>query len=123
MVSASVPRSEHQLAVAQRFAITLTFENDSIATILYGSESASAVGKELIEAHCAGRSALLHDYRRLEIKGGGRSRLFRDRHQDKGHRAQLVALRRALDGIEVAGPNPLDTMAITLRALDAAGEA
>jgi predicted dehydrogenase/threonine dehydrogenase-like Zn-dependent dehydrogenase len=120
-VSASVPRSERRLAVAQRFAITLAFENDSIATILYGSESASAVGKELVEAHCAGRSAVLDDYRRLEIKGRGRSRVTRDRHHDKGHRAQLVALRRALDGIKVAGPNPLDTMAITLQALDAAG--
>jgi len=120
-VSASVPPSGHQLALAQRFAVTLVFENGSIATILYGSEAASAVGKELVEAHCAGRSALLDDYRRLVLKGAGRRRTIRNRHQDKGHRAQFVALRRALEGIEVEGPNPLDTTAVTLRALDVAG--
>jgi predicted dehydrogenase/threonine dehydrogenase-like Zn-dependent dehydrogenase len=119
--SASVPRSGRQLAFAQRFSITLTFPNESIATILYGSESAPGVSKELVEAHSAGRSATLDDYKRLELRGPNRRRLLRDRRQDKGHHAQFVAFRRVLSGEPASEPDPLDTMAVTLQALVVAG--
>lgn len=122
-VSASVPQSSHQLALTQRFAITLTFPHESIATILYGSESASGIDKEYIEVHSSGASAILHDFNGLELRGRGRDRSMRDRRQDKGHRAQMVAFRRALDGEPLGGPSPLDTMAVTLRALASAGGA
>jgi predicted dehydrogenase/threonine dehydrogenase-like Zn-dependent dehydrogenase len=120
-VSASVPQSADQLALAQRFSITLTFPNESIATITYGSESAPSIEKEYLEAHSAGVSATLHDFQRLELRGRGRDRPLRDRGRDKGHRAQMLAFRRALDGELPGGPDPLDTMAVTLRALAAAG--
>jgi len=120
-VSASVPRSAQQLGLTQRFTITLTFASESIATIVYGSESAAGVSKELVEAHSAGRSAFLDDYRRLDLKGGGRNRVVRDRRQDKGHRGEFLAFRKALNGQPAAGPDPLETMAITLRALESAG--
>lgn len=120
-ISASVPDGHEPLALAQRFSVTLSFPNHSLATILYGSESASGIGKELVEAHSAGRSATLDDYRRLELRGPGRPRTVRDRRQDKGHRAQLIAFRSRL----VEGPptevSPLDTMRVTLNALDSAG--
>jgi predicted dehydrogenase len=122
-VQASVPHSAQQLALAQRFVVTLTFPNESIATILYGSESASSLGKELVEAHCGGRSGVLDDFKRLELSGGARARTIRSRNQDKGHRAQFVAFRQALEGAPPSGPDPLDTMAVTLRALAAAGGA
>ena len=119
-VSASVPEERLQLALAQRFSITLGFPNGSIATILYGSESASGLGKERVEAHSAGSSAILDDFRRLNLRGTGRSRTRRDRGQDKGHRAQMRAFRRALDGEAVNEPDPLDTMRVTLQALASA---
>ncbi len=120
-VSAVVPARGERLAEAQRFVITLTFPGDSVASIVYGSESAASVPKELVEAHCAGRSALLHDFRALELHGSGRPRTRRDRAQDKGHRAQFVALRERLAGLAAPGPDPLDTMEVTLAALAAAG--
>ena len=51
----------------------LTFAGGSVATIVYGSEADSAYPKELVEAHSAGRSAVLDDYRSLELRGSGRS--------------------------------------------------
>ena len=82
--------------------VTMTFRNGSVATIAYGSESAPGVEKELVEAHCAGRSAMLHDFRRLELRNSSRTRVLRTRRQDKGHCAQALALRRALDGLTLA---------------------
>lgn len=42
-------------------------------------------------AHCAGRSAVLDDYRRLGLQGG-KHRVLRDRAQDRVHCAQFVSL-------------------------------
>ena len=107
---------------AQRFSVVLGFAEGSVATIAYGSEAAPSVPKECVEAHSQERSASLYDYRRLELKRGRRTKVARARERDKGHLAQLTALRHALAGGRVAGPDPLDTMQVTLRALDAAGD-
>jgi predicted dehydrogenase len=116
-VAAAVPRSGAAVALEQRFAITLTFAGGSIANIFYGSEADSRFPKELVEAHCAARSAVLDDYKSLELQGGSRARTINHRTQDKGHRAQFAAFRRALDGDPGSRPDPLDTMAVTLQAL------
>ena len=122
-VVASVPDGPEVALAAQRFSISLAFPGGSLATILYGSESTPALGKEYIEAHSGGKSAILSDFRRLELLDRGRARTVSDRRQDKGHRAQMVAFRRALEGEPGSGPHPLDTMAVTLRAAAAAREA
>jgi predicted dehydrogenase len=119
-VHASIPRSDDQLMVAQRFVVTLTFPGGSIATILYGSESAAGLGKELIEAHSGGRSAKLDDYHKLELRGAGRRSTMRDRTGDKGHRSQFEAFKRTLDGGSQDTPSALDTMAVTFAALASA---
>jgi predicted dehydrogenase len=116
-VAAAVPRSGASVALEQRFAITLTFAGGSIATIFYGSEADTGFPKEVVEAHSTGRSAVLDDYKSLELRGDGRSRTINDRRQDKGHGAQFYAFRRRLDGAPATGPDPLDTMAVTLEAL------
>ena len=85
--------------------------------ILYSSESAPGIQKELIEAHSAARSAVIEDFRLLRLYGPSRTRIVRGRAQDKGHRAQFIALRQALEGVPLGGPDPLDTMAVTIHAL------
>jgi hypothetical protein len=118
-VLASVPATSGPLALSQRFVITLTFANESIATILYGSESAAGVNKELVEVHGAGRSGRLDDYRRLDLYGSERRRTVRSRTIDKGHRPQFGAFRRLLDGEPLPGPSALDTMEVTIHAAEA----
>ena len=98
----------------------MTFANNSVATILYGSESAPSVEKELIEAHAGARSAIIHDYRRLELRGERRARVVRHSGQDKGHREQFLAFRRLIEAEKHEEPHPLDTMAMTLQALASA---
>jgi predicted dehydrogenase/threonine dehydrogenase-like Zn-dependent dehydrogenase len=119
-IRTSVPASPSEVQRSPRFAITLTFPGQSIATILYGSESSSRIGKELIEVHSAGKSATLSDYRRLELRGDGPRKTLRNGKADKGHAAQFSAFRRAMDGHDAGGPSPLDTMETTLRAFEAA---
>ncbi len=117
-IQASIPAQTGRLVASQRFAVTLTFANESIATILYGSESAPGVGKEFVEAHGGGRTGRLDDYRRLDLDGRGRTKTLRDRGADKGHTAQFHAFRRVLEGQPQTGPSPLDTMEMTLRAFE-----
>ena len=50
---------------------------------------------------------MLEDFRRLRLYGPGRTRIVRRRDQDKGHRAQFIALRNALMGTLSRAPIPL----------------
>jgi predicted dehydrogenase len=115
------PERGQPLAAAQSFVVTLSFASGSVASILYSSRGATSVGKEYVEAHCAGRSAILDDFRSLRLAGDGRTRRSSQRSRDKGHRAQFVAFRQAVDGnASYEPPDPLATMAATLAALRAA---
>ncbi len=112
---------DQPLAAAASFAVSLTFADGTLAAILYSSHGAPSAGKEYVEAHSAGRSAILDDFRSLRIFGKGRARRAGNRSRDKGHRAQLVAFRDGLDGgTAFEPPDPLATMGVTLAALRAA---
>lgn len=119
----AVASGTEQLALSHRFTVALGFDDGSLATILYASESARTMGKELVEAHSGGRSAVLDDFKRLELTGGGRKRVLRERGQDKGHCGQFAAFREAIVRGDpgLVGPGPLETMAITFKALAEAG--
>jgi predicted dehydrogenase/threonine dehydrogenase-like Zn-dependent dehydrogenase len=109
------------LQSAQSFTVALDFPDGSVATILYGAGGAPGLGKEYVEVHAGGRSAILDDFRRLTLHGSGRAERVRDRGGDKGHAAQLERLREQLRG-EAPPPDPdhLDSMAVTLAALRSA---
>jgi predicted dehydrogenase/threonine dehydrogenase-like Zn-dependent dehydrogenase len=120
-VSATLgPDQGRRLASAQSFTVTLGFADGSLAAIVYAADGAQAVGKEYVEAHAGGRSGVLDDFRLLKLLGPG-ARTLRERRRDKGHRAQLLALRRALEEGAQPLPDPLDSMAATLAALRSAG--
>ena len=120
-VSCGVGSSQRRaLASAQSFAVTLEWADGSLAQILYGAGGATRLPKEYVEAHAGGRSAILDDFRSIELHGAGRPERKKGA-QDKGHRKQLEAFRSHLEwGDAPEGPSPLDTMAVTLAALRAA---
>ena len=114
------PDPGRPLAAAQRFSIGLEFADGSLATIAYLASGASDVGKEYVEAHAGGRSAVLDDFRSLDLYGAGKDR-SRGRTQDKGHDEQFRRLHAQLNGGEAPeGPDPLGTMAVTFAALRSA---
>lgn len=115
------PELGRPLAGARSFSAVLDFPGGTRATIVYAADGASALGKEYVEAHSGGRSAVLDDFRSLKLYGPGRPRSRSSRSADKGHFAQFEALRRWVDGTaEPAGPDALDSMAATLAALQSA---
>jgi predicted dehydrogenase/threonine dehydrogenase-like Zn-dependent dehydrogenase len=131
VLCSAAPEPDRPLQAAQRFAVTLTFADGSIATINYGDTAASGVPKETVELHGGGVSAVIEDFKKLTVVRGRSRQSPRARAQDKGHQRQFEAMRRHLAGATGNGkpdasgatlllPDPLDTMAATLTALEAA---
>jgi predicted dehydrogenase/threonine dehydrogenase-like Zn-dependent dehydrogenase len=114
------PLANETAQTAQRFAISMGFADGSLASVLYTDEGAQGLEKEQIEVHSGGRSAVLHDFRRLELFAGRSREEVKARGQDKGHRAQFVYLHACLAGkAKLDGLDPLGSMGVTLSALTA----
>ena len=76
---------------------SLLFENGSEGTISYLANGDRAFSKERIEVFGGGSTAVLEDFRRLELVRGGRKQTTRSRwHQDKGHRDQWDAFAQSV---------------------------
>lgn len=117
------PLPNETVQTAQRFSMSLEYPDASLATIVYTDGGASGLGKERIEAHAGGRSAILDDFRALDLHDGTKHRRIRSRSQDKGHRRQFVRLRATLEGrCPASRLDPLRSMAATLAALQTAGD-
>lgn len=73
-------------------SVTLEFEDGSAGTILYAANGDPACPKERLEVFGEGKTAVLNDFRQLELFQDGRKRTERSRlRQDKGHGAQWAA--------------------------------
>lgn len=84
-------------AARDSMVMMLSYGNGSVATITYVSTGDKAVGKERIEAHAGGRSAVLDDFQQLDTYAAGRKRSEKSRFgQDKGHRAECAAFVQAI---------------------------
>jgi len=121
-VTCAIEPGARSIASARTFSITLAYPDGSVGSILYATGGAPGVRKELVEAHRDGRSAILDDFRGLSLFDGRRRKRSRGRGQDKGHDAQMAAMRDLLTGgadwSEME--DPLDSMTLTFAAVRAA---
>lgn len=79
--------------------ISLRMANGSLATIVYLANGDRAFSKERIEVFGGGSSAVLEDFRRLELVRNGKKTVVQSRlRQDKGHRAEWAAFERTVRG-------------------------
>ncbi len=86
-------------------SMTFEFPDGSVGVVDYLANGYRALPKERIEVFAGGRSAVLDDFRRLELYHRGRREVFRSRlRQDKGHRAEWDAFARA---VAAGGPPPI----------------
>ena len=82
-------------------SINLQFADGSIGTIAYFANGARSLEKEYVEVYQAGRTAILRDFRQLEIHGSGKVAKKKRFTQDKGQAAMIAAF---LDRIRQGGP-------------------
>lgn len=113
-----LPEPGGSLAAAQRFSVAMSFPDGSLATVIYGVGGADRVGKEYVEAHAGGRTAVLDDFRHVRLYEGAGACVTASGKPDKGHDMQCDALMRYLrHGAHAdTSPAPLDTMSISLMA-------
>jgi predicted dehydrogenase/NADPH:quinone reductase-like Zn-dependent oxidoreductase len=101
--------SELPVQARDSVAISLTFADDSIGTILYVADGAPKVPKERVEGYAADRTGVLDDYRSLDLLGPTGTRKSRVRQQDKGHLDEVAAFLQSIERGEP--PVPLDEVA------------
>ena len=75
--------------------VTLRFADRSVASLMYASAGSPRVPKERVEGFCGTRTAMLDNYRALELYRSGRHDRRRSRTQDKGHRQEIAAFLHA----------------------------
>jgi polar amino acid transport system substrate-binding protein len=106
-VNGSLPVSVHAVSMDDpdnlndTLSISLGFEKGSIGTILYVANGSKALHKEFVEIHAHGTTAVLRDFRELEIYGNGKPFRRKLISQDKGQRAEV---RDFIDAVKRGEP-------------------
>jgi polar amino acid transport system substrate-binding protein len=77
-------------------AIQLTYSNGSIGTILYVSDGSTRVPKERIEVFAGNRTAILDDYRALQLFEPAGKHEASEKRQEKGHQQEVESFLRAV---------------------------
>jgi predicted dehydrogenase len=89
-------------------AVTLAFEDRSVATITYVSDGSGKLGKERLELFSGSETAVLDDYQSATFYTPEGINATKPAAQDKGHRAEIVAF---LEGVRSGRPPiPLDDL-------------
>lgn len=106
-------------------AVTLTFEDGSIANLLYLANGDPAVPKEYFEVFCEGGVARLEDFVTLELTKGRKSKKHKS-SRDKGHNREITLTLEAMASGGSA-PIPIDeifeVMCATFAVSDALAQA
>jgi len=102
------PSGRNDLALGENFVLSCRYEDGSIATLTYTSLGHSEAGKERLEAHWDGITALIEDFRGLQVLGR-RGRKTARPDSDKGHRELL---RRFVEHAAGNCPEPIPTAEI-----------
>src|ERR1039457_5528110 len=71
--------------------VTVGFGDGSLCSIAYVASGDASAGKERLEVMGDGASAVLEDFRMLELRRAGKRRVIRKLMQDKGHAAEMQA--------------------------------
>ncbi len=95
----AVPQPGRPIECSDSFTAHIRFEN-AVGALVYSGGGDPKLPKERLEAFGGGASAVLSDFRTLEVFRGGKRRSWKSA-QDKGHRAEIAHFLAAVRG-EVA---------------------
>jgi predicted dehydrogenase/threonine dehydrogenase-like Zn-dependent dehydrogenase len=79
-------------------AVSLSFADGSLATIVYTALGDTSYSKERFECFAGGTVAVIDNFLSLALTEGGRTRTEKGLGQDKGHRAELQAFVAGVAG-------------------------
>lgn len=109
------------LSASDNVVVSLAFANGSVASITYVASGSRAMSKEYVEVFAGGRSAVIDDFRRVQLFSGDSSaRTEKLGTQDKG---QASMVKEWLDGLRsgvpcVDSPTLLAVSAATILAVE-----
>ncbi len=83
-------------------SVNMAFKNGSVASLSYVATGNKGLEKEYLEVHGSGVSAVLHDFKQLDIFANGK-KTFKST-QDKGHKQEVAAF---LDAVEKGKHPPI----------------
>ena len=114
VAAAAVDEVSLPLQARDNVVINAAFGNGSVGTIVYAAAGSPAIAKERLEVFAGDRTAILDDYRALELYGDEQPRRRTTRAQEKGHREEVQAF---LDAVRTGTmPVPLEQLANVSRA-------
>jgi predicted dehydrogenase len=102
--AAAIDEPSLPLQARDSVVVNVMLGDGSVGTISYVAAGSAALPKERLEVFAGERTAILDDYRSLELYGGGDMRKQESRQQDKGHRDEIRAF---LEGLR-EGVSPVD---------------
>jgi predicted dehydrogenase len=91
------PQSGRPLQCTDSIVATLQFASGAVGALVYAGTGDPHLPKERIEVFGGGVSAVLDDFRRLELYRGGKRHVVK-KAQDKGHRAEIACFLDAVAG-------------------------
>jgi predicted dehydrogenase/threonine dehydrogenase-like Zn-dependent dehydrogenase len=103
VAAAAVDEPSLPVQARDNVVVSVTLDDGSIGTIVYVAAGSAAVPKERIEVFASARTAILDDYKRLELYAEGRKGKEVSRRQDKGHYVEVQAFLHAI----AAGTTPV----------------
>jgi predicted dehydrogenase/threonine dehydrogenase-like Zn-dependent dehydrogenase len=83
------PRSAHY-ARNDNFIATLRFADGSVASLTYAALGSTNYAKETADLHVDGKTAVMHDYTKLDVYGDG-TKPLRSASPEKGFKSELIA--------------------------------
>jgi len=110
--ASAIPNPQHSPDVV---AINVEFADGSVGSLCYYANGSKAVEKEYIEVHSFGTTAILRDFKTLEIGGGGSVKKTALRTPDKG---QSTMMKEFVESLEpgTASPIPFEHICAVARA-------
>jgi predicted dehydrogenase/threonine dehydrogenase-like Zn-dependent dehydrogenase len=118
--AAAVNPGSAGLPATDTLTLTIAYDDGSLGTIHYWSNGDAGIPKERIEVYGAGRSAVLDDFRRLDLHAGGRTETKRRRGQAKGFAEEARAFAEACKSGEppIGLDSLIDTTLVTFLAVE-----
>jgi predicted dehydrogenase/threonine dehydrogenase-like Zn-dependent dehydrogenase len=101
-VYASVLADPHNLH--DTLNVSLRYDNGSLGTVLYFANGSKALRKEYVEIYRHGTTAIIRDFRELEIYTRGKPYRKKLMNQDKGQKHEIKAF---IDAILKGGESPI----------------